>query len=93
MMTIIGEVPTHIPTLKKGEWVFSADMIGRVISVDTDPICKEEVMTLRMYDRNGYRGKREPMVPQEGWSVIEKPEFPLRRFEYLENLVKVVREL
>lgn len=84
--------------MKKGDWLFDGgNQIGRAKS-DVYEVCGRMLIDVVLYDRDGTRigrqspaegGPRhfEPALDPSEWTVIEKPRFPLSRFEYLDRMV------
>ena len=81
--------------IKKGDWVVSPSEIGRVRNIWDDG-----TVDVVIYDRTGRALGRtsppmggptafEPCCNPSGWKVIDPPNFPLPKYEYLRNCVRV----
>ncbi|WP_234265660.1 NADAR family protein [Hydrogenophaga sp. NFH-34] len=84
---------------KAGDWVCDGSRIARVKEVyEPDGISLEGSLDLVLYARDGNRIGREsealdgpkgyePMCSATAWRRIEKPAFPLSKFDFLKNQV------
>jgi len=82
--------------MKKGDWVVSSSEIGRVRKVWPDG-----TIDVVIYNRAGQILGRtspamggpatfEPCCNPSNWKPIEPPRFPLTKYDYLQNLVRVL---
>jgi len=82
--------------VKKGDWLFDGcELIGKARS----DVYMGNAIDVTIFNTEGERVGRvsppmggpcsfEPACTASDWTVIEEPEFPLTRFEYLSDVVK-----